>query len=305
MNKQDANMPLNGSDRINLVSKGLKTCQGCGLELAGRVLIETLGPDSVIAIAPGCGVNFSGEGPRTPLRIPGLLTTLADPAAFAAGIKAGFEVQGRADIKVAVLAGDGSTADIGLSSLSGALERGDRVVYVCYDNEAYASCGFQTGGAIQRKNLMRIVAAHSPPYAASASIGDIEDFKGKIIRAVETGQHGPAFIQVHTPCPLEWGYDASKTIEMARKAIRSRCWPLYEVFAGERIVLSPVVAPLPVAEYLRPQKRFATLTGAELDLAQQAVDRLYRFLADQANDKVGRTEDWDAEDMPLTTRQTA
>ena len=292
-----------------LVSQGLKACQGCGLELAGRVLIESLGPDSVMAVAPGCGANFSGQGPVTPLRIPGLLTTLADPAAFASGIKAGFEAQGRANINVVVLAGDGATADIGLASLSGALERGERIIYVCYDNESYASCGFQTGSStprfartsttpdgnpVRRKNLMQIVAAHDLPYAASASVGDIDDFKRKIGRALAASRHGPAFLHVHTPCPLAWGCDSSKTVEMARKAIRAKCWVLYEVFDGEQVVLSSLAEPISVADYLRPQRRFGAITPDQLAEAQKMVDRLYAVLADRAGNSAGPAADWSA-----------
>jgi Pyruvate:ferredoxin oxidoreductase and related 2-oxoacid:ferredoxin oxidoreductases, beta subunit len=139
---------------------------------------------------------------------------------------------------------------------------------------------------------MQIVAAHDLPYAASASIGDIDDFKRKIGLALAASRRGSAFLHVHTPCPLAWGCDSSKTVEMARKAIRSKCWVLYEVFDGERIVLSSLHEPISVAEYLRPQRRFGAITPDQLAEAQEMVDHLYAVLAGRAGNSSGSIDDW-------------
>ena len=169
-----------------LVAHGVSTCAGCGLELAIRVILDILGEKTVIVIPPGCAALFSGFGNETTLKIPGVQGNLENTAAIAAGIRAGLAYQGLDDITVLGLAGDGGTADIGLQSLSGALERRDKILYICYDNEAYMNTGIQGssstpmgawttttpfGKPVVRKNLMQIVAAHCIPYAATASVG--------------------------------------------------------------------------------------------------------------------------------------
>ncbi|MDL2307833.1 thiamine pyrophosphate-dependent enzyme, partial [Desulfovibrio sp. OttesenSCG-928-C06] len=222
-----------------LVAHGLSACHGCGLELTGRVFVNTAGKNSVICIPPGCGALFSGMGNETALRIPGLQGNLGATAAYAAGIRAGFEMQGREDINVLAMAGDGATVDIGLQSLSGMLDRGEKVLYLCYDNEAYMNTGIQGSASTPshawtsttpagkqggRKDLLQIVAAHRIPYAASASVGDVDDLRKKILRALEAIKSGPAFLHVHAPCPTGWGYDPAKTIEIARLAVESKCW---------------------------------------------------------------------------------
>lgn len=280
-----------------LVAHGISACHGCGLELVGRIFINTAGRNSVICIPPGCAALFSGYGNETSVQIPGVQGTLEATAAYAAGIKAGFEVQGRDDINVLGLAGDGATVDIGLQSLSGALERGDKILYVCYDNEAYMNTGIQSssstplhawttttpgGKPVRRKDLLQIVAAHGIPYAATASVGYVDDLKKKVQKALEATKHGPAFLHIHAPCPTGWGYESGKTIELAKAAVDSKCWINYEVFDGEKIVLSPVKNPVPVENYLKPQKRFKGVSAAQFAEIQAEVDRLYTLLEKKA-----------------------
>lgn len=277
-----------------LVAHGVSTCAGCGLELAIRVILDVLGEKTVIVIPPSCSALFSGFGNETTLRIPGIQGNLENTAALAAGIRAGFEYQGKTDINVLGLAGDGGTADIGLQSLSGALERGDKILYVCYDNEAYMNTGIQGssstplgawttttpyGKPVTRKNLMQIVGAHGIPYAATASVGYIDDLYKKVEKAKTKTAEGPVFLHIHAPCPTGWGYDPAQTVELAKLAVASRCWNLYELEYGTRVTITKKIKKVKPAEtYLKPQKRFKGIDGDTLTRIQAQIDQDYAQL---------------------------
>ncbi len=269
-----------------LVSHGVSTCAGCGLELAIRHILDVLGENTVIVIPPGCAALFSGFGKETALRIPGIQGNLGSSAAYAAGIRAGLDAQGRDDVTVLALAGDGATVDIGLQALSGMFERGDRVLYVCYDNEAYMNTGIQgsgstprgawttttpSGKATPRKDMLAIAAAHQVPYAASASVGYVKDLRRKVEKA--KSNVGPSYIHIHTPCPTGWFYDAARTIDIARAAVQSGAWPLYEIEKGRTRITVKVAEPRPVADYLKVQGRFRHLSERDIEEIQQQVDR--------------------------------
>jgi pyruvate ferredoxin oxidoreductase beta subunit len=270
--------------QATLVSQGINTCAGCGLELAARHILDVLGPNTVIVIPPGCAALLSGFGRETALRIPGIQGNLENSAAYAAGIRAGFEIQGRDDISVLALAGDGATVDIGLQSLSGVFERGDRILYVCYDNEAYMNTGIQGSGSTPlgatttttpagkdrpRKDMLAIAAAHRIPYLASASVGYVRDLRKKIEKAKATS--GPSYIHIQAPCPTGWGYEPAKTVQVARAAVQSGAWPLYEVVDGVTRITVKVRDPRPVAKYLRLQDRFRHLSETGCDAIQAQV----------------------------------
>jgi len=274
-----------------LVAHGVSTCAGCGLELAIRVVVNELGPQTVIVIPPGCAALFSGFGRETVLKIPGIQGNLGNTAAYAAGIRAGLEVQGREGITVLCFAGDGATVDIGLQSLSGALERGDRILYVCYDNEAYMNTGIQgsastpagawttttpAGKSAGRKDMIRIAAAHGIPYVAAASVGYVPDLRRKIRAARDAA--GPAYVHIHAPCPVGWRFDPSRTVDVARLAVQTRAWVLCEVVDGAAKLNMPVRKPRPVAEYLRWQGRFREMGEAETAAFGEAVEKAYRGL---------------------------
>ena len=277
-----------------LVAHGVSTCAGCGLELAVRVILDVLGDNTVIVIPPSCSALFSGFGNETTLRIPGVQGNLENTAAIAAGIRAGFEYQGKTDVTVLGLAGDGGTADIGLQALSGALERGDKILYVCYDNEAYMNTGIQGssstpmgawttttpyGKPVHRKNLMQIVGAHAIPYAATASVGYIDDLKKKVEKAKTATAAGPTFLHIHAPCPTGWGYAPAQTVELAKLAVASRCWNLYELVDGSQVTITKKVNKAkPVERYLKPQKRFKGVDSEILKLIQAQIEKDYEQL---------------------------
>jgi len=279
------------------VAHGVSACAGCGLELAVRVIMEILGQKTVIVIPPGCAALFSGYGRETAMRVAGIQGNLENTAAYLAGIRAGFEVQGRDDITVLGLAGDGATVDIGIQALSAALERRDKILYICYDNEAYMNTGIQGSGSTPyqawttttpagksefRKDMLQIIAAHRIPYAATASVGYIEDLRKKITRAKEA--KGPAYLHIQTPCPTGWGFEPEKMIQVARLAVQTGCWQLYEVEAGIRTKITfPVSKRKPVGEYLSLQKRFKDLNSAQLADIQAQVEMENQLL-------IGRTK---------------
>lgn len=284
-------------NREDYIAHGVSTCAGCGLELAVRVVLRALGKNTVMVNPPGCAALFAGFGNETSMRIPGFQGNLENTAAYAAGIRAGFEVQGRDDITVLGFAGDGATVDIGLQALSGAMERGDKILYICYDNEGYMNTGIQAssstlqgawtkttpaGKTVPRKNMLEIVAAHRIPYAASASIGYVDDLRKKVEKAKACG--GPSYIHVHAPCPQGWGCEQDKTIAVARLAVLSRVWPLYEILDGVDYRLTyPVAKPKKVEEYLQMQARFKDISPAMIDVIQNAVDKEYDVLQRMLN----------------------
>ena len=274
-----------------LIAHGVSTCAGCGLELAIRKVLAVLGENTIIIIPPGCAALFSGYGQSTALRIPGFQCNLENTAAVAAGIRAGLDAQGREDVHVLGFAGDGATVDIGLQALSGMFERNDRVIYICYDNEAYMNTGIQGSGSTplraattttpfgkltKKKDMMAIARAHRVPYAASASIAYLEDLGKKVANAARTA--GSSYIHIHTPCPTGWFFDPSLTVEVARMAIRTGAWILYEIEEGKRTLNANIQTYKPVEEYLALQGRFKQLTPADIETIQAEIDTTIRSL---------------------------
>lgn len=259
-----------------LVSHGVSTCAGCGLELVMRNVLEALGEDVIILIPPGCAALFSGYGPDSNLKIPGYQGNLENTAAGASGVRAALDAMGNDHTTVLAFAGDGATVDIGLQAMSGAFERGDRIVYVCYDNEAYMNTGNQAssstplwsrttttpaGKKTGRKDLAQIAMAHNIPYVATASIHNLNDLKRKAKKA--QAANGPSLLHVFAPCPTGWGSKPAKTVEIARQAEKTGCWVLYECEDGKITINSKIKELAPVETYLSLQGRFKHLRGEE------------------------------------------
>jgi pyruvate ferredoxin oxidoreductase beta subunit len=203
-------------------------------------------------------------------------------AAVATGVAAAMKVKGRKNVRVVAQGGDGGTTDIGFACLSGMFERNDDVLYICYDNEAYMNTGVQRSSATppaartattpamghqpgnafgQGKNVPLIAMAHGIPYVATASVADLRDLEHKITRAM--GIHGARYIHIFVPCPLGWGSRPDDTIKVARLAIESGLFPVFEAEHGEVTGRRTIRRPVPVEEYLKLQKRFAHLFGAK------------------------------------------
>ncbi len=273
------------------VSPGISTCQGCMIDVIFRNVLEIMGEDTVLVVPPGCAAQFSGTGPEASVTVPGIQGNLENSAAIASGIANGFKHQGNNHTKVVAIAGDGGTVDIGLQSLSGAMERNENILYICYDNEAYMNTGIQgssstplaasttttpAGKKVNNKDLIQIVMAHHVPYAATASIANIPDLRKKIQKARDIV--GCRVLHVMSPCPTGWGYPSAKTVEVAREAINCGAWVLLEYENG-KVTLGRRPVDLGNADkYFSMQKRFKSASKEELTNAGQHFVERYMYL---------------------------
>lgn len=282
------------TDSKGLVSHGVSACAGCGMELIFRNVLDVLGDDTIVVIPPGCAALFSGFGKETSVRIPGFQGNLENTAAYASGIKAGLEAQGNYHTTVLGFAGDGATVDIGLQALSGMMERGDKVLYICYDNEAYMNTGIQGssstpfgasstttpgGKKTKRKNLAKIAEAHGIPYVATASISNLNDLRKKVQKAKDAD--GPSLVHIQTPCPTGWRSQPAQSIEIAKEAVKSGAWILYEYENGKRTITSKPKELQPIDKYLKMQGRYRHLSDEDIKEVQEEVKKDYDEFVNQ------------------------
>lgn len=273
-----------------LLAPGHRGCAGCGASIGVRLALKALGKNTVAISATGCLEVMTTPYPETAWEIPWIHVAFENAGAVASGVESALRIQGKDDVNVVAFGGDGGTVDIGLQSLSGAMERGHNFTYICYDNEAYMNTGIQRSGATPygastttspvgkdsfgenkpKKNMPMIMATHGIPYVATASISYPEDFMKKVKKAAEVD--GPAYIHLNQPCTTGWGYPSSKTIEMGRLAVETGSWILYEIENGEFNVTYRPSERKPVSEYLKPQKRFRHLTEDHIEEIQKLVD---------------------------------
>ncbi len=279
------------SRRTQGLLPGHRACAGCGFPPVVRLLLAVAERPLVVVNATGCMEVVTTIYPYSAWPVPYLHCAFENAAAAASGVEAAIRVmqrRGRLSMapKVVAVGGDGGTYDIGLQSLSGALERGHDLLYICYNNEAYMNTGVQRSsatppgarttttpvGRIQRgkpqprKDLTEIVVAHGVPYAAQASISHWADLARKLRKALTIA--GPTFVNVLTPCPPGWDSPPDKTVELARLAVESRYWPLYEVEGGRYRITYVPREPLPVRVFLEAQGRFRHLISDEAAVAE-------------------------------------
>ena len=281
---------------------GHRLCAGCGASVALRGVLRALEPSdkAVIANATGCLEVSSFMYPYTAYEDSYIHTAFENAAATGSGVEAAYRAlykKGKVkdNYKFIAIGGDGGTYDIGMQSLSGMLERGHDMVYVCYDNEAYMNTGIQRSSSTPRftdastspvgteipgkkqnkKNLTAIVAAHNVPYAAQTTfIGSFKDLHEKAYKALYT--EGPTFLNILAPCPRGWRYEAEDLAEICKLAVETCVWPLYEIENGVwRLTYKPK-KKLPVSDFLEKQGRFRHMfeKGSEwmLEEAQKYVD---------------------------------
>jgi pyruvate/2-oxoacid:ferredoxin oxidoreductase beta subunit len=277
-----------------LMHSGHLACQGCGGSMIMRHVLKALGPDTIVVIPACCWTIIAGNFPYSSLKTPILHTLFETAAVAASGVKAALEVQGNFDTKVLAFAGDGGTFDIGLQSLSGAAERNDDIIYVCYDNEAYMNTGIQRSSATpikawttttpvddskaeNKKNIVEIMAAHRIPYVATANAAYPTDLVEKVKRAASF--KGTKFLHIMSPCPPGWKISSEMSIEVARLATETNIFPLYEIFNGERyqITFEPKKTK-PVLDYLSMQGRFRHITTEDVELIQKRADFDWKML---------------------------
>ena len=276
-----------------LMTSGCLSCQGCGATIIMRHCLKVLGPNTVVTIPACCWAIIAGNWPYSSLNVPLLHTAFETSGSSASGIRAALDMKGMKDTKVLAFAGDGGTFDIGLQSLSGAAERNEDIVYVCYDNEAYMNTGIQRSSATPegawttttpstdpkvgpKKNIIQILSGHKIPYCATANVAWPEDLMAKVKKAGEV--KGTAFIHAFSPCPPGWKISTERGIEIARLATDTKVFPLYEVYNGEEYHISIEPKDLPVLEYLKRQGRFSHLTKDDVELIQERVDYEWKVL---------------------------
>ncbi|MCR5495236.1 MAG: hypothetical protein K6F15_06315 [Treponema sp.] len=276
---------------------GHKACAGCGGSLAVRIALKVLGEKAVAVLPAGCmsavGFNF----PQLCFSNNALISTFAGTASMMTGILAGLEARGINDSIVVGFAGDGGTADIGLQALSGAIDRNDNVLYICYDNEAYMNTGIQKssltpfgarttttpagkrikGNLRQKKNIFEIVASHDIPYAATASVGYIQDFINKVEKASKI--QGTKFIHVIAPCPTGWGVNVDETIEVAKEIVDTGLLYLAEFQDGKYKLTHRPKEFSDVAHYIKRQSRFRHLTDDDISLIIQGRDKKWEKIS--------------------------
>src|SRR6266516_2718196 len=275
---EDQRSVQSDAGRSNALTCGHRACQGCGEALGARYALDAVHratQGKMIAVnATGCLEVFSPPFPETSWQIAWLHSLFGNAPAVASGVAAALKAMGRTDIRVVGQGGDGGTVDIGFACLSGMFERNDDVLYICYDNEGYMNTGVQRSGATppaartatteavgeapgnafgQGKSAPLIAMAHEIPYVATATIADLHDLEAKVERAMAL--HGPRYLHVLVTCPLGWGTASCDSVRIARLAKETGLFPVFEAEGGEVTSVSKIRRPLPVDEYLRPQRR--------------------------------------------------
>ena len=270
---------------------GMQFCEGCGLEWVDRFVLRTIGNDVVLFGAPSCNVTSS----RVKSSYYGTLMT--NVASSATGVSRYFRRIGKDTICLAIT-GDGATADLGFGQLSAAAERNERILYICYDNEAYMNTGIQRSsttpfgswttttqvGSVGRgrkgvpKNVPLLMAYHNIEYVATATLAYPEDFMKKLLKAKEAVKKGMAYIHVLTPCPTGWKYKGEHGVEITRAAVETNFFPLWEAENGAITLTHEVKNPLPIQAFTKLMRRFAHFTEAEQQVFQQQVNHSYEII---------------------------
>ncbi|MGW8221982.1 MAG: 3-methyl-2-oxobutanoate dehydrogenase subunit beta [Syntrophobacteria bacterium] len=272
-------------------------CPGCGAALAMRFLLKALGEKTIMIIPACCWSIIAGPYPQSTLKIPVLHTAFETGGAAASGVRAAQDIKGDTETTVVTWAGDGGTFDIGFQALSGAVERNENFIYVCYDNEAYMNTGVQRSSStpygawttttpgqhwkrLRKKNIVEVLVAHRIPYAATASIAFPEDLMRKAKKAKD--MTGSRFLHIFSSCPTGWGMPSEMSVKIARMAVQTTIFPLYEVEDGLRYTINYTPKGYLVNEYFRLQGRFKHLTQEDLDSIQEMVDEDWNLLLRKA-----------------------
>ncbi|WP_305985484.1 thiamine pyrophosphate-dependent enzyme [Roseibium sp. MMSF_3544] len=296
---EEARSVQSSIDRSNAITSGHRACQGCGEALGARFALDAAmrsAEGNLVAVnATGCLEVFTTPYPETSWQVPWLHSLFGNAPAVATGVAAAMRRKGRAATKVIAQGGDGGTTDIGFGCLSGMFERNDDVLYICYDNQAYMNTGVQRSSATPPaartattpavgdapgnvfgtgKNMPLIAMAHNIPYVATATVADLHDLEVKVTRAMSMS--GSRYIHVLVTCPLGWGSATNHTILLARLAVESGLFPLFEAEHGAVVRTQKIRRKVPVEDYLKLQKRFAHLfkKGAEDTDRIAAIQRM-------------------------------
>ncbi|MFV0481677.1 MAG: thiamine pyrophosphate-dependent enzyme [Campylobacteraceae bacterium] len=270
---------------------GHKACGGCGGSLTVRLGLKVLGERTFTVLPAGCMSAVGFIFPQLSFGVNAIISSFPGTASMLSGVAAGAKALGLKDYHTVGFAGDGGTADIGLQALSGAIDRDDKIIYICYDNEAYMNTGVQKssltpfgsqttttpagkntrGSLTNKKNMFEIVAAHGIKYAATASVGFIPDLLRKIEKAKSV--EGTSYIHVYAPCPIGWGCDSSLSLELSRVAVNSGLWYLAEFTDGEFFINHVPKEFTPIKDYLKAQGRFKHLNDDDVAVLINSRDK--------------------------------
>jgi pyruvate/2-oxoacid:ferredoxin oxidoreductase beta subunit len=272
-----------------LLVSGHTACAGCGAMIMMRHILKELGERTIMVLPACCSTLLMGVNFHSSLKIPLIHCPFETAAAMATGVRAALDLEGDTETTVLAWAGDGGTFDIGLQALSGAVERNENFIYVCYDNEAYMNTGIQRSSATPwaawttttprplgktepKKDIVKILAAHKIPYVATATLAFMDDLTAKVRKAKRI--KGARFIHLLSPCQPGWRTESKDTVKLSRLAVQTGIFPLYGVENGEiwRITYKPD-SFVPVKEYLKLQGRFSHLTDEDIETIQKNVDK--------------------------------
>jgi pyruvate ferredoxin oxidoreductase beta subunit len=274
----------------SLIAPGHRACAGCGQMIAAIAATRAMGPNVIIANATGCLEVTTTPYPESAWKVPWIHSLFENPAAVASGIRAALDYKEKHNppspngnkTKVIAQGGDGSTFDIGFGLISGMWERGENILYICYDTEAYSNTGIQASGATppgasttttpagkmsigslqRKKDMLAIALGHGVKYVAQSTAGYPQDITAKVKKGIET--NGPAYIQIMAPCIPGWGIKTSEAMQVGKLAVQTGLYPLLEYVDGQLTNVSKIPTPLPVEEYLKVQARFKHLfNGSE------------------------------------------
>lgn len=297
------------SKKEDRFTHGHRMCSGCGAPIVVKIALMATEYPVIVSNATGCLEVSSCISEFTAWNVPWIHTAFENSAATISGVETMYrslKKQGKFDQEVKFIAfgGDGGTYDIGFQSLSGAMERGHDMIYICYDNGAYMNTGIQRSSATPlgadtttcpagsvipgklrtRKNLTKIMAAHNIPYVAQASPSHWQDLFRKVQKAHEI--KGPKFINVIAPCNRGWRSKTNDAIQLSRLAVNTCYWPLYEIEDGVTKITVMPKEKIPVAEFMKPQGRFKHLFSPEneglLQRVQDEIDKEWAQLLKEA-----------------------
>lgn len=291
---------------------GHRLCAGCAESIIVRQVLGACPHKIVAGIATSCLEVASTVYPSSAWEIPVIHNAFENIAATISGVEAAYRYRKESgeiteELRFVAFGGDGGTYDIGLQSLSGALERGTRFLYICLNNEGYMNTGIQrssatplyanttttppgtaSAGKIEwRKDLTAIVAAHHPPYLAQSTITTLKphDLRTKATKGFEAA--GPAFINALSPCSRGWGHEPSETVELADLAVTTCYWPLFEVIEGRWQLNYEPKQKKPIADWLSRQNRFRHIMKDEklIGEIQLRIDEEWNALLERCNKK--------------------
>jgi pyruvate/2-oxoacid:ferredoxin oxidoreductase beta subunit len=293
-------MQLDAPDKEYMYS-GHVGCPGCGAAIAMRFTLKALGDKTIMVLPACCWSIIAGPYPMSALKVPLIHSAFETGGAVASGVRAALDMKGDTETTVVTWAGDGGTFDIGFQALSGAVERNEDFIYVCYDNEAYMNTGVQRSSStpygawttttpgqdwkkMRKKNIVEALVAHRIPYAATANIAFPEDLVRKVQKA--KGLKGSRFIHIYASCPTGWRIPSEMSVKIARMAVQTNIFPLYEVENGVKYTINYKPKEYLVREYFKLQGRFRYLTDRDLDQIQEMVNEDWGRLLRKAGERV-------------------